>query len=94
MRLDGRGNGEPGSGYVRVFGPRILAGPYRAFPAGTIPTARHSHAERAHPMPQNPRPVPHGPLSAMRSGRHGAAAGRTHRRLGAKAGDKVLATRS
>jgi hypothetical protein len=27
--LDGRGNGVPGSDYVRVFGPRILAGPNR-----------------------------------------------------------------
>jgi uncharacterized repeat protein (TIGR01451 family) len=75
--IDGRGNGEPGSDYVNVFGPRILAGPYWGFPVRTIPRARHSHAGRVHSTTKVSRPVPHGPLSTVRSGRIGAtAAGR------------------
>jgi uncharacterized repeat protein (TIGR01451 family) len=71
--LDGLGNGEPGSDYVKVFGPRILAGPYNAFPPQTTHRARHSHAERAHATTKAHRPVPAGPHLAARGARIGAS---------------------
>jgi hypothetical protein len=45
--LDGLGNGIPGSDYVRVFGPEILAGPYRR----AVPPVNHKiqHVTSAHP---------------------------------------------
>ena len=46
--LDGKGNGQPGSDYVKIFGSSILAGPNRGFPARTTQRTRHSHVDRAH----------------------------------------------
>jgi uncharacterized repeat protein (TIGR01451 family) len=45
--LDGRGNGIPGSDYVRIFGPAILAGPYRR----AVPKLNHKirHVKSTHP---------------------------------------------
>ena len=92
--LDGRGNGEPGSDYVRIFGPSILAGTYRDFPARATHRAQHSRVGRAHSA-KAPRPAPHTLPSTARTGRIGAtAAGRTHVRLSAEAVDAVLAARS
>ena len=89
--LDGRGNGEPGSDYVRIFGPSILAGTYRDFPARATHRAQHSRVGRAHSA-KAPRPAPH---TLPSTGRIGAtAAGRTHVRLSAEAVDAVLAARS
>src|SRR5262249_13523855 len=77
--LDGRGDGEPGSDYVKAFGPQILSGPYRGYHPGTTQRARHTHADRAHSTTKISRPVPRGPLSIVRSGRIGATAmGRIH----------------
>ena len=93
--LDGRGDGEPGSDYVQVFGPGILAGPYRAFPARTIAGARHSRVDRAHSTVRIPRPVPHASPSTGRRGRIDATAGdKAHVRLNPEAVDAALATRS
>jgi hypothetical protein len=61
--LDGQGNGEPGSDYVKIFGPSILSGPYRGFPTGTSQKARRSHADPTHSTTRAPRPVPHAPRS-------------------------------
>jgi hypothetical protein len=93
--LDGRGNGEPGSNYVKIFGPSILAGTYRDFPARATHRAQHSRVGRAHSATKAPKPAPHTLPPTARTGRSGAtAAGRTHVRLSAEAVDAVLAARS
>jgi hypothetical protein len=56
--LDGLGNGIPGSDYVRIFGPSILAGPYRRVaPQRNYeirhPTSAHPHSSTA--PPRSPR---------------------------------------
>jgi hypothetical protein len=94
LLLDGTGNGQPGSDYVKDFGPSILAGPHRATIARTIAGAWHSRVGRAHSTTRAPRPVPHTLHSAGRGERIGAtAAGQAHVRPGAEVVDAVLATR-
>jgi uncharacterized repeat protein (TIGR01451 family) len=70
--LDGRGNDEPGSDYVEAFGPRILSGAYRDFPARATHKAQHSRVGRAHSATKAPRPAPHTLPSTARRGRIGA----------------------
>src|SRR5262249_54066774 len=63
--LDGRGNGIPGSDYVRIFGPTILAGRYRQAAPQKNQEIRHSTSARRHSSTTPPR----SPLAA--SGRRG-----------------------
>jgi parallel beta-helix repeat protein len=92
LLLDGKGNGQPGSDYIQVFGSSILAGPAPAFAARTIPGARHARIGWEYATTRAPRPVPHSPFSAGRIG--ATQAGHAHARLGAEAVDAALATRS
>ncbi len=79
--LDGRGNGEPGSDYVKVFGPRILAGTYRDFPARTTqgPGTRTSTGRIRRRKTQ-------GRCRAVRSRPCGAAESARRRRAGSTSG--------
>ena len=91
--LDGKGNGTPGSDYVKIFGPSILAGPAPGFSARSIHKFQHARSDRAHPTTKQPTPALHGSLSGVRSERIDATTARgPHSRLNAKAVDAVLAT--
>jgi hypothetical protein len=69
--LDGLGNGIPGSDYVRVFGPRILAGPYPRASRRSIHDVRHFARHSAHSMTRIPRLAD--ASSSMRRARTGLA---------------------
>jgi hypothetical protein len=88
--LDGRGNGEAGTNFVKVFGPRILGGRYRNLGAITTPNAQHTRVDTAHSTTRDPMPTLHRPLRAVPSDTTtpGTARGRLH----ADAVDKVLET--
>src|SRR5262249_6137654 len=53
--LDGRGTGVPGSDYVRIFGPSILARPHPPFPWATRARTSHSKSARTHSSIGEPR---------------------------------------
>jgi hypothetical protein len=46
--LDGQGNGNPGSDYVKTFGPSILAGPHPPFPGAARSVTPHSKSAHTH----------------------------------------------
>ncbi len=89
--LDGLGNGVPGSDYVRTFGPKILAGPYR----GLAPQRIHENRLVTSAHPHSSTTVPRSPQAAT-----GRSKERTQRpvpeiergRLPADAVDAVLGT--
>ena len=54
--LDGKGNGLPGSDYVRTFGPLILAGPYPGSDPKRFQATRHSMSNHSHSLIGDPRP--------------------------------------
>jgi hypothetical protein len=91
--LDGQGNGKPGTDYVKVFGPSILAGPYPGFSAKGVHQVRHSRPAPAHSMTKVPATARHSSLSAAQTERIGATEARSsHDRPSTKAVDAVLAT--
>ncbi len=53
--LDGQGNGTPGSDYVKVFGPSVLAGSYPGFPAKTRYISRLLRSVHRHTLTEEPR---------------------------------------
>ena len=59
--LDGQGNGKPGSDYVKVFGPSILAGPYPGFSESAFLKAVHANPVFAHSTTREPITVRHSP---------------------------------
>ena len=54
--LDGKGNGLPGSDYVRTFGPLILAGRYPGSDPKRFQATRHSMSNHSHSLIGDPRP--------------------------------------
>jgi methyl coenzyme M reductase subunit D len=89
--LDGRGNGIPGSDYVKIFGPTILAGPHPPFPGTTRSDTPHSKSARTHSSIREPRS--HHLTSAVGSERtHAAPQKAGPGRLPANAVDAVLGT--
>jgi hypothetical protein len=87
--LDGRGTGVPGSDYVRIFGPSILARPHPQFPWAMRAHTSHWKSARTHSSIGEPRS--HYSASAAGSERKHAAPVRAgHGRLPADAVDAVL----
>ena len=84
--LDGRGDGEPGSNYVRNFGPAILAGPN---PTGATPavagsrvaTSASTAAIRSSAAPGSPSPAPPAPAATASRGDAGMTASAVDRVL-------------
>src|SRR5262249_31045179 len=59
--LDGRGDGTPGSDYVRIFGPAILAGPYWRVAPQWNHKIRHLRFAQSHSsttLPRSPQAAP------------------------------------
>ncbi len=48
--LDGSGHGIPGTNYVKIFGPKILAGPYPGFSAKLKNEKRHLKSDHTHSL--------------------------------------------
>jgi hypothetical protein len=53
--LDGQGNGVPGSDYVKIFGPSILAGPSSRIGAKNNHKTRHMQSTSMQLLPRAPR---------------------------------------
>jgi hypothetical protein len=89
--LDGQGNGIPGSNYVKIFGPSILAGSYPGFPAKTKYISRLLRSVHRHTLTKEPR-LPDS-ASAVHSERtHPTATKAVLGRMRADAVDAVLGT--
>ena len=91
--LDGRGNGKPGSNYVKFFGPSILAGPYPGSSARTPQKVQHAKPVVARPATKEPITARHSSPSAEQGKRSGSKTAQSpHGYLDAKAVDVVLET--
>ena len=89
--LDGQGTGVPGTNYVKVFGPSVLAGSYPGFPAKTTYLSRLLRSVHRHTLTREPR-LPESAAVVQRERTHPTATKAVLGRMRADAVDAVLGT--